>query len=229
MVSAELTARTLSSCTPTRSPVSWSGEEQELNASLSRAHSNPASGSFDENVNSASTFSVEASGALSIVVSGGTTVHVCTAGVASTLPSSLTARTFSSYVPGSRPSSTCGGSHDVHSGATPGSSAIRHSKVAAGSFEEKVNVAAGSGVTASGLIGMAVSGATVESPATIANGDRLSVSPQIVPVSSSATSEMSTHSVPLWCSSRVGGSYAFGSNGRQTVTGAEYSAVVETS
>ena len=87
-------------------------------------------------------------------------------------------------------------------------------------------MATGCGVTASGVIGIVVSGATVASPATIANGDRLSTSPQIVPAVSSAVSETSIHSVPSWWSSRAGSSYAFGSNGRQTVTGAEYSAVV---
>ena len=106
---------------------------------------------------------------------------------------------------------------------------MRHSKLAAGSFDAKPKMASGSGVTASGLIGIVVSGATVASPATIANGDRLSASPQIVPAASSAVSEMSTHSVPLWWSSRAGRSYAFAGNGRQTVTGAEYSAVVLTS
>src|SRR5918999_2301206 len=103
---------------------------------------------------------------------------------------------------------------------------MRHSKSAAGSFDEKPNVASGMGVTASGLIGMDVSGATVESPAAIANGDRLSASPQMVPRVSFAVSEMSTHSVPSWCRSRVGSELAFGSNERQIVTGPEYSAVV---
>jgi hypothetical protein len=81
---------------------------------------------------------------------------------------------------------------------------MRHSKLASGSFEAKPNVATGDGVTASGAIGIVVFGATVASPAAIANGERLSASPHSVPAASFAVSEMSTHSVPLWCRSRAG-------------------------
>ena len=91
-----LIARTRSSWLPARSPVTSCGVEHELNGRLSSEHSNSASGSLDSKVNSASTCTDVAGGPVRIVVSGGTTVHAWTAGVASTLPSALTARTCSS-------------------------------------------------------------------------------------------------------------------------------------
>src|SRR5688572_14304788 len=95
-VLAAFVARTSSTCSPARSADSWYGVEQDEYGAPSSEHWKSASGSFDENVNSASVLSVEAGGYVSMVVSGGTTVHSYTTGVASTLPRSFTARTCSS-------------------------------------------------------------------------------------------------------------------------------------
>src|SRR5688500_19515477 len=92
-VLASFVARTSRTCSPGRSADRWYGVEQDEYGALSSAHSKSASGSLDENVNSASGLSVEAGGPVSIVVSGGTTVHSYAAGVASTLPTAFTART----------------------------------------------------------------------------------------------------------------------------------------
>jgi hypothetical protein len=69
-------ARTRSSCSPTAKSVNSTGEVQEPNDGPSRAHSNTASGSFEEKTNVALVFTVDAAGPDTIAVSGGrSTVH----------------------------------------------------------------------------------------------------------------------------------------------------------
>ena len=94
----------------------------------SSEHSKLAWSSVDEKRNSAVVLRLEV-GPETIVVSGATTVHVRLAGVGSTFPDGVVAATSSVYVPGSRPSTACGGSQELHE--RPPSS--EHSKVAGAS------------------------------------------------------------------------------------------------
>ena len=57
-------------------------------------------------------------------------------------------------------------------------------------------------VSASGPDSILVSGMASGSPSTSANGERLSVTPQIIPAS--VVSVMSCHSTPSWCSRCTG-------------------------
>ena len=122
------------------------------------------------------------------------------------------------------PSTRYGVSQDVH--ASGSSSA--HSKLAVASFEENSNVAVESGLGETGPDSSVVSGTTSDVAAATANGDSMSVTPHAMPAI--VLTVTSVHSVPLWCSTRAGsGVYAASLYGTQTVTGAPYSAVVETS
>jgi hypothetical protein len=70
------------------------GDEQELNASVSRAHSKLEPASLEENLKSAVVFAVGSAGPESIVVSGGRSiVQAWVAGLWSVLPAASVART----------------------------------------------------------------------------------------------------------------------------------------
>jgi hypothetical protein len=70
--------------------------------------------------------------------------------------------------------------------------------------DENVNVAIGSDVVRSGPETMVVSGTTVASAATMANGERPSAAAQMTPAGVSTVRVTSTHSVPSWWRMRTG-------------------------
>src|ERR687896_355447 len=78
-------ARTLSSCEPTVTSISYV-DTQEPYSAPSSEHSNVACGSSDENTNSALVSRVDAGGPETTVVFGLTTVQLQLAGVVSTMP-----------------------------------------------------------------------------------------------------------------------------------------------
>ena len=201
-----LFARTSSSCWPGSTFSIRCGVSQDPNDSPSSEHSNVASGSFEENVKLALTFTDDAGGPVRMVVSGGVTVQRWRTGLASKLPSELRARIRSSCWPGSRPSITYGVSHEPQ--ASGSSSA--HSKSAVTSLEENSNVAVELGLGLCGPDSSVVSGTTSTEPSAIANGDSESTSAHAVPLTESVLSVTSSHSVPSWCSTRTGMSYSAG-------------------
>src|SRR5918999_3876289 len=168
-------ARTRMVCCPTGRLESVSPETHEPQVgSESSRHSKVAAGSFEEKVKVALVLTVAADGPESIVVSGGSTVKARRAGLASKLPAAFSARTSSSYGPGSRSSITCRPSHEPQD--RPASS--EHSKVACGSFEPNWKVAVELTIVPSGPSTMVVSGTTEAVPVTTGETEKLSTWPQ---------------------------------------------------
>ena len=102
------TARTRNVCGPSASPVSSTGDEQELNAPASTLQSNRSrSGSGEEKPKlvSREPMVVPCAGPESIVLVGGvrSTVNTRPAGGRCTLPARSMARTLNTYRPSARP------------------------------------------------------------------------------------------------------------------------------
>ena len=156
--SAALTAWTRSSCAPTVRSVTSCGDSHSANAAASSEHSNVTPGWSEEKLNSASVLVVEASGPVTMFVSGGigaTTVHSWRSGVASTLPAASRARTRNVWSPRASAVTVWGEVQPVNE--TPSS---EHSNVAPASSAEKVNVAVVASVGEAGPVSIDVSGAT---------------------------------------------------------------------
>src|SRR5918999_2236582 len=173
-------ARTRIVCCPTGRLESVSPEthEPQVGAESSR-HSKVAAESFEEKVKVALVLTVAARGPESIVVSGGSTVKARRAGLASKLPAAFSARTSSSYGPGSRSSMRCRPSHEPQD--RPASS--EHSKVACGSFEPNWKVAVELTIVPCGPDSMVVSGTTEAVPVTTPQSAELfNLPPTVEPV-----------------------------------------------
>src|SRR5918999_611757 len=131
------------------------GRKKPLSAASSIAHSNLASGRLDVRTMVADELADTSSGPDRTAVSGaGPMRHTKTAGVGSTLPTPSTARTRSSWIPGSRSVNSVNSPQPEN--ATPSS---EHSKSRSGSFPEKVKKAIGFVVRVGGWESIRVSGA----------------------------------------------------------------------
>jgi hypothetical protein len=117
------------------------GDRHSTNGSPSYEHSNVEPGSLELNAIPPVVLSVVPLGPPTIVVSGGfATSKLCSAGISPAIPNSLTARTSNRYSPSGRPVYVCGDSHAWNVLMWNGLGVIRHSNVAFGSSEVKVNV-----------------------------------------------------------------------------------------
>ena len=151
-------AQTENVCGPSASDGAVTGEEQVANSAPSSAHAKVELLSLEMNANVAVGSPVAPLGPDVIVVSGavvssGSTVHVCAAGVPSVFPAASVARTRKVWVP-SPTVSARGAEH----GSKPAASSA-HSNLDPVSLELKVNVALVLDVPAGGAVVIVVSGA----------------------------------------------------------------------